>query len=239
MGITWPANVPYTADNVLQANRIINDSRIDVTPVTLKHISANPQIYIRKMYDILIYIENYNDDQIRLHNEVQAECSCAWVKQIISGNDIFQMLNRRRKTRLAFHIFRNNCDATNFENRTNLSDVQERFLVELINTTRRQLQNSIEYLAADLANNRMDIQECFRPEMNLTITKYKLFSLVPEWKYVPVDYPHLKSFLIKVRDELGLNDDLLDEGTGDNRHVRATHMFSQTFDFESLRLDIN
>lgn len=85
-------------------------------------------------------------------------------------------------------------------------------------------------------------EDCFRPEMSTVIKMYKLFNLVPlytfQYKYVDIDIAHLKYLLNKVKRESQC-EDLFDEGDLENKHEKATHAFSQIFDFEKLRIDLN
>lgn len=79
--------------------------------------------------------------------------------------------------------------------------------------------------------------------MSQVIKKYKLFTLVPLYsftrKYVEIDIAHLRSLILKVQRESQTSIDILNEDRENNKHERATLFFSQVFDFELLRLDIN
>lgn len=202
-------------------------------------MSANPERFLQKMYEMLVYLEEYNNGQITAFNEVQTEATYAWLKQMVTSSELFVTLNRKKKNRLAFLLYRCIRDSTNFINNLQLNVNQDRFLVNLVQTTQEQLRNSRRYLQEN-ANTR--IEDCFRPEMATSIKKYKMFSLTPLYsfthKYFEIDIVHLKSLLLKVRRELQ-SDDTIDEGDNENKHEKATYFFSQVFDFDSVRLDLN
>ena len=242
-GIEWPRQIiADTAENSQLANTIIETCRIDEAPVTLQNIASRPEVFLRRMYDFLLHFEAFNDDQVRTFSEVQVECTYAWVKRVIKRTNLFQEgLNRKRENRLAFLVFRNLRDSIAFQNILWLNAEQNDFIAHLIQQTMHQIENSRLYLGENSAN-AINIEACFRPEMSTSIKQYKLFSLVPSYsftrKYVDIDYPHLISLLKKVGRELRV-DSLIDEGDSDNKHERATYLFSQIFDFEKIRLDIN
>ncbi|GAA5809482.1 hypothetical protein MFLAVUS_002890 [Mucor flavus] len=235
----WPESIENTAENVARTNTIINACKVDNKPVTMTLMSANPERFLRKMYDMLVYWEEYNNGQITAFNEVQTEATYAWLKQTVTSSEHFKTLNRKKKNQLAFLLYRCIRDSTNFVNNLQLNVNQNQFLVNLVQTTQEQLRNSRTYLQG---NTDTRIEDCFRPEMATSIKQYKMFSLTPLYsftlKYVEIDIVHLKSLLLKVRRELQ-SDDIIDEGDNENKHERATYFFSQVFDFDSVRLDLN
>lgn len=242
--VAWPTTVPNTPDNIALVDIIINATRITNEPVTLASITKNPGIYLQRMHQFLLYFEAFNNDTIRTFNEVQTEASYVWVKQALNGSDLFKVLNRKKRNRLSFLAFTSLRDNTNFENTLQLETAQYEYIVNLIQTTRNQIVNSKIYM--DESNeNRLNvrIQYCFRPEMLLSIKQYKLFSLVPMYsftrKYVEIDIAHLKSLLRKVQRETQIPLETLQENQEDRKHDDATLLFSQVFDFDRLRLDLN
>lgn len=252
--VAWPTTVPNTPDNIALVDTIINATRITNEPVTLTSITKNPGIYLQRMHQFLLYFEAFNNDTIRTFNEVQTEASYVWVKQALNGSDLFKVLNRKKRNRLSFLAFTSLRDNTNFENTLQLETAQYEYIVNLIQTTRNQIVNSKIYM--DESNeNRLNvrIQYCFRPEMLLSIKQYKLFSLVPMYsftrKYVEIDIAHLKSLLRKVQRETQIPLEILretqipletlQENQEDRKHDDATLLFSQVFDFDRLRLDLN
>ncbi|GAA5813016.1 hypothetical protein MFLAVUS_006482 [Mucor flavus] len=252
--VAWPTTVPNTPDNIALVDTIINATRITNEPVTLTSITKNPGIYLQRMHQFLLYFEAFNNDTIRTFNEVQTEASYVWVKQALNGSDLFKVLNRKKRNRLSFLAFTSLRDNTNFENTLQLETAQYEYIVNLIQTTRNQIVNSKIYM--DESNeNRLNvrIQYCFRPEMLLSIKQYKLFSLVPMYsftrKYVEIDIAHLKFLLRKVQRETQIPLEILretqilletlQENQEDRKHDDATLLFSQVFDFDRLRLDLN
>ncbi|GAA5812210.1 hypothetical protein MFLAVUS_005660 [Mucor flavus] len=235
----WPESIENTAEKVARTNTIINACKVDNEPVTMTLMSANPERFLRKMYDMLVYLEEYSNGQITAFNEVQIEAAYARLKQTVTSSEHFKTLNRKKKNRLAFLLYRCIRDSANFMNNLQLNVNQNQFLVNLVQTTQEQLRNSRTYLQE---NTDTRIEDCFRPEMATSIKQYKMFSLTRLYsftlKYVEIDIAHLKSLLLKVRRELQ-SDDIIDEGDNENKHERATYFFSQVFDFDSVRLDLN
>ncbi|GAA5799348.1 hypothetical protein HPULCUR_004762 [Helicostylum pulchrum] len=253
--VTWPETIQNTPNNIALVNTIIGASRITNEPVTMTLMTTNPGLFLQHMYQILLYFERFNNDNIRTFNEVQTEASYAWMKQVLSGNDLFKVFNRKKRNRLSFLAFRSLRDNINLENTLQLDVAQYEYIINLIQTTRNQIINSEIYLDEN-NENRLNtrIQDCFRPDMALSIKQYKLFSLVPMYsftrKYVEIYIKHLRSLLLKAQRKTGItldslnrnrnrNNDDNNEGDNENKHELATLLFSQVFDFERLRLGLN
>lgn len=242
-GVEWPQVVENTPVNVELVNTIIQDCRVTTAGVTLTLISTDPALFLRHMHHMLAYLEAFNNDQVRTFNEVQVEPSYEWVKQVIRTSDEFKQLNRKKRSRLSFLVFRSLRDNRVLSNDLRLTAAQFEFINNLIQTTRRQIGNSRMYLTEE-GHHTVNIEDCFRPEMAQSIKQYKLFTLVPMYsltrKYVEIDYSHLRSLLLKVRRETQLElDDLRDESTDETRHDQAVLLFSQIFDFDKLRLKLH
>ncbi|KAI9251136.1 hypothetical protein EDC94DRAFT_651986 [Helicostylum pulchrum] len=101
---------------------------------------------------------------------------------------------------------------------------------------------NIPYNWTLLDENRLStrIQDCFRPDMALSIKQYKIFSLVSMYsftrKYVEIDIKHLRN-----NDDNNEGDnegDNENENDEENKHELTTLLFSQVFNFEYLRLDL-
>ncbi|GAA5811856.1 hypothetical protein MFLAVUS_005302 [Mucor flavus] len=171
----------------------------------------------------IVHLEEYNNGQITAFNEVQTEATYARLKQTVTSSEHFKTLNRKKKKRLAFLLYRCIRDSANFINNLQLNVNQNQFLVNLVQTTQEQLHNSRTYLQE---NTDTRIEDCFRPEMATSIKQYKMFSLTPLYsftlKYVEIDIVHLKSLLLKVRRELQ-SDDIIGKGDNENKHERATY----------------
>lgn len=241
-GITWPAAGANTPQHQASANAIINFCRISNDPVTLTAIASDPGIFLRKMYDILVYLEDYNNDNIRTFNEIQTNATYAWVKQMVRETEHFKSFNRKRKNRLSFLVFRTLQGNRDFENTPWLDNDQLQFILELIETTRAQIRNSRIYLDQDNQDRvNVRIQDCFRPEMALCIRQHKLFTLYSfTRKYMEIDYVCLKSLLRRVHGADGVSlATALIPNNFDSEHEEATFVFSQVFDFSRLRIDIN
>ncbi|KAI8082319.1 hypothetical protein BDF21DRAFT_260287 [Thamnidium elegans] len=88
-GVTWSETIQTTPDNITLINTINIASRITNEPVTMILITINPGILLQHMYQMLLYFEIVNNDNIRTFNQVQ--------KQVLSRNDLFKVLNRKKK----------------------------------------------------------------------------------------------------------------------------------------------
>ncbi|GAA5817791.1 hypothetical protein MFLAVUS_011347 [Mucor flavus] len=124
------------------------------------------------MHTMLLYLERYNDNEIRNFDEVQAEATYVWVKQVLLGEDNFSTFNRKKRSRLSFLVFRRIRDGTNFVNNHRLNDEQNQFLLDLIQNTRQQILNSRAYLD-DNNTEAIRLEDCFQPEMAMAIKKYR------------------------------------------------------------------
>lgn len=240
-GLTWPESIENSPENAEKANVIINACRVDDQPITSNLLSANPERFLQRMYIMLMYLEDHNNGLVRDFNEVQVEATYAWIKQAIISEENFKPLNRKKRNRLSFLVYRCIRDDTNFANVPWLNVEQNQFLLDFIQVTTEQVRNSRVYL--DENNTEIiRIEDCFRPEMSTSLKMYKLFHLVPLYnflyKYVDIDIAHLKYLLNKVKRESQC-EDLFDEGDSINKHEKATFAFSQIFDFEKLRIDLN
>ena len=105
-GVEWPQVVENTPANVELVNTIIQDCRVTTAGVTLTLISTDPALFLRHMHYMLAYLGAFNNDQVRTFNEVQVEPSYEWVKQVIRTSDEFKQLNRKKRSRLSFLVFR-------------------------------------------------------------------------------------------------------------------------------------
>ncbi|KAI8050696.1 hypothetical protein BDF21DRAFT_498393, partial [Thamnidium elegans] len=85
IGVTWLETLQNTPDNITLVYTIIGASRITNEPVAMTLIATNPGILLQHMYQMLLYFEAFNNDNIRTFNEVQ--------KQVLSRNDLFKVLN--------------------------------------------------------------------------------------------------------------------------------------------------
>jgi hypothetical protein len=124
-----------------------------------------------------------------------------------------------------------------------LKDDQLEFVQQFVSTTKKQIKNSKKYL--ENKEEEVALEDCFRPSQQSTIKKYKLFSMTPFStlvpKYMDIDYTHLRSLLLKVKRLVPASEDLLKEEDDlvENRHEKATKLFSQMFDFEKLSINLN
>ncbi|GAA5805581.1 hypothetical protein HPULCUR_011100 [Helicostylum pulchrum] len=220
--VTWPETIQNTPNNIALVNTIIGASRITNEPVTMTLMTTNPGLFLQHMYQILLYFKKFNNDNIRTFNEVQTEASYVWMKQVLSGNGLFKVFNRKKRNRLSFLALRSLRDNINLENTLQLDVAQYEYIVNLIQTTRNQIINSEIYLDEN-NENRLNtrIRDCFRPDMALSIKQYKLFSLVPIYsftrKYVEINIKHLRSLLLKAQREIGITLDILNRNRNRNR----------------------
>ncbi|CAO3609169.1 unnamed protein product [Cunninghamella blakesleeana] len=158
-----------------------NDGQPGRRSLTTAFIAKYTDLFLKYAFNIAIYLENFNNEQLNITGIVQLEPPYAYCSQIISQlSDCSWMGSRRRKslTSLIRRIIIDNGilnqDAVDY-----LSEESFRQLNELVNVTKLQIQNSRLYLDNPHENQHL-LNQTFRPELHLVAKHERLYNLVPK-----------------------------------------------------------
>ncbi|CAO3620873.1 unnamed protein product [Cunninghamella blakesleeana] len=212
-----------------------------IFPINIKKMANEPGIYLKILYKHLQDIEKYSEEKITLYNDIQVEAAYSWCKHKIKEHPDYENWYRKKKSAIAFKTFQliNNNERKVQYNHRGVSDDAKNFLISFVNDTRSQIENSKKFLTAENPPDA-DKSICFRPAMDLTIKKVRLFALVPQYslkrKYITINASTLRS--IFVRSKIKHEYKEIDGGVNNIGNIKAnTDFFTKVFDFSKLHIN--
>ncbi|CAO3642418.1 unnamed protein product [Cunninghamella blakesleeana] len=158
-----------------------NDGHPGRRSLTTAFIAKHTDLSLKYAFNIAIYLENFNNEQLNITDIAQLEPPYAYCRQIISQLPDYSWMGSRRRKSLTNLIRRIiidngilNQDAVDY-----LSEELFRQLNELVNVTKLQIQNSRLYLDNPHENQHL-LNQTFRPELHLVAKHERLYNLVPK-----------------------------------------------------------
>ncbi|CAO3596488.1 unnamed protein product [Absidia cylindrospora] len=153
-------------------------------PLTTAYLSRHLDLFMKLAYNISVYIDQHNNNQIQAANPVQTQVPRSWMFQQIRLLNEYQSMGRRRRSSLVTTIINKiaETDGLDRQRLDYLSDDSFTQLQQLVVDTRRRLECSRQYLQ-NPAQNRQLYDDCFRPELDHVIKKQRSFNLVPKPDY--------------------------------------------------------
>ncbi|CAO3633625.1 unnamed protein product [Cunninghamella blakesleeana] len=158
-----------------------NDGHLGRRSLTTAFIAKHTDLFLKYSFNIAIYLENFNNEQLNVTDIVQLEPPYAYCRQIISQLPNYSWMGSRRRKSLT-NLIRKiiidngilNQDAVDY-----LSEESFRRLNESVNVTELQIQNSRLYLDNPHENQHL-LNQTFRPELHLVAKHDRLYNLVPK-----------------------------------------------------------
>lgn len=171
----WPTSIELTADLKTHLDRIVNNEYLGPTPITQASLVSNICDYMAVLHQILRKYELYNAVS---PCELAVNVSPWWAYQNLKEHDDFINLSKKQRQAVSRQLRKlvNDPGSTSHEFSTNISDDLLTFLVDLIDRTRKRLENSRRYQSGNL---EINLDQCFVPSRSSLTSDHRLFQLLP------------------------------------------------------------
>lgn len=141
--------------------QLVYDKAIGFTrkPADLTNLSTFPEDYIKPLYEILQFIEEYNKGQVSKASTIQDTVNRSWTYLIVRELDEYQNLGKRRRPKLVSKMVKlANKQNTPFTNVDYVTQNANDYLKETTERTRRQIANSKKCLSTSSSPNNSSSQ---------------------------------------------------------------------------------
>jgi hypothetical protein len=244
--MNWPSDIARTGALEIAVRQIIQESDTGyTTPVSSKSLSEDTVSYLRFLYDVLIYLEKYNSDQVSLSDEIQTSASKGFGYLLIKSLQEFKTLGRKTRSKLVRRIVASINKNKQLGDFPQLSVLSREFIQNQIDESRRRITKSKEVLKLEKGKAEELKHLCFCPEKFNFIKKERLFSLFPNYgftrQHVTIDSVQFRATVQHVTKKLKVkfSDFYDDPGEDDNSNLYISRQFAKIFDFAKVRLKLD
>lgn len=171
--VVFPHSVELTNDLQQCLDNIYNNTDLGPRPITLRSLTSNICDYLMVLYKILQHYENNNAVN---SYEIATEVTYFWVNRMLETFDLSSLskTQKRKLTHQTRQAMNNKSSKTTHISISIPNDLLLK-VTELIEQTRSQIKNSLEYKAGAT----ISVDQCFTPSRASLQADHRLFLILP------------------------------------------------------------